>query len=1155
MRNPRLCTEERVGPAAVREAFGADCTPAYPGALPTSGAVTLPTPTLPLDSVPQEHRLSCVNINGIPGDSFGQPCPLAPPTVEPPNPSRLTPPPPPPSAAEAVSEGSPPASSGACTEMLSPQRSRLTHIHASSRGPVFVAAGTGARAPAGCQYSRTHSDGSTPGWAVGFNGAMDVNAEAVVPTQPPPQLRPAEVAQPTSVERVVSTTAAEAAMRTGTPSTARKWARSQSSMNSATIISGGPLKLAEQILIEGSMEGSDSPNRSFVESSSPTLEGELVPEVAEACHAFLHHLPERWARSVIRAVTLQTATLQVPQRLLRAPIIFEAYAELKGEVVATAAGAARSTASSLDRLRRSCSASALPPQPCSPAVGHPSLSLLQGVDLQRLLTVAPALLRYRFQSARTAKVGELRAGFRANAQTAARTEASINRYAYVPHVQRDVHFGAMVAQGVIRMMSPGPRLLGLAKGSGYCPFRSCGDGDQYSTPLRLPPVSTANTSLAVPAPTVTYSTVSFEGLPSIFLKDRYDVSHSESVATRLGSAAQGGAGGSHNFRNSSHRRRHISPFFEREFVAILASGQEDAAFYATTMAPEFMVGLPSFLKHPERAIPLSIAASLHHLYTAVSVEVFLRAYAAMAVKHATETSSSGKGAGPAAARAAGSQRMNTSSPLRLATAIPLGESGDGATASLAGASDAHSSAATPLPPRGPALELGMAYVRNTIICSASTPGMESYIVFLHQIVYPKSQGGDSSSNHSTNGRHGAASAPPSPPPLPCRAVLQLSEEAKGSMAPPAMPSSATVGDRASSPGTFDLPTIKHAAVELTQLVAWVQDERSHDPRHGQPFLCNLTFVPTYISAIAAPTPRSLCQPLPTVEPEDANVFPCAVVLATLDMWKALPPPEVSDLLRVCFLLDRHAQRVMELESPDEATEEMMNAAAAQASTVEVSRSGSSGPHGAAITAIPFPNPRLREHVATAVAAEVRSYLEGIPIFDQGNVPQHAQQQRQQRLHGFFIARLRYYEDLNERHSKTEEELQRKVLQRMARERASPTAPSPQPARTSASPSQPSTPPPPTCDVYKVATKSICDALAAVLAVEAAVSSRCNSHGRARAVAAQGPLWMRTASQQSYSSFADTPDTSSCGDDIAAAAAATTASIVVLLVPQRDVRRC
>ncbi|KAG5506576.1 hypothetical protein JIQ42_06828 [Leishmania sp. Namibia] len=1173
MRNPRLSTEERSGPAVVHEALTTSCMPACLDALPKAGTVTSPKATSPPDSVPRAQRLSCVNTNGGAGDGVEQRRPLTSSTVEPSYSSRPTPPPPF-SAARAADEGAPLAPPGVPTAMPSPQRSRLAHMHGLSREPVLVETGTGACRAAGHLYSRTHSDGSASGRAVGVDGGVDVSVDVTVAKQPPPHLQPVAAATSfTSAEHIVFTSAAETAMRASTPSTAQKSACLKSSMNSATVTPGGSVQLVYQILMEGSMEGSDSRSPSYVESSSPAREGDLVHEVAEACHGFLRHLPEQWARSIIRAVTLQTATLQVPQRLLRASIIFDAYAELRGEVAATleaasAASAGKATASIPDPSRQSYSVSAMPLHPCSSSVvGNQSLSLLRGVNLQRLLTVAPALLRYRFRSSRTVKAGELRAGLRANAQTATRTEASINRYAYLPHVHRDVHFGAKLAQGVLRVMSPGPRLLGC------CPSHSCDDGvlpdvgphhhhlaaltatsnaqrDRRSTSLQSPPAPVNNTSLAAPVPALTYSTVSLERLPSIFLKDRYDVAHSDSASTRFSGAAQAGAGSSSNVRHSSHRRRHTRPFFEREFVATLASGQEDAALFTTTMAPEFMVGLPSFLKHPERAVPLSIAASLHHLYTAVSVEMFLRAYTAMTVKHATEASSSGKGAGPVAAKAAGGQQMTTSPLLPLSTTSPVGEGGDGAPYSFLNAPDASSSAIAALPPLGPALELGMVYVRNTIICSASTPGMESHLIFLHQIVYPKPHGGDSSS--STSGRQGAASTPPAPPPPPCRAVLQLSEEAKGSMAPPAMPASATANGHTPTPGAFGLPTIKHAAVELTQLVAWVQDVRSHDPRHGQPFLCDLTFVSTYISAVAAPTPTSLCQPLPVMEPEDANLFPCAVVLATLDMWKALPPPEVSNLLRICFILDRHAQRVMELESPDYATEEMlMSAAAGQASTTESSKSGGSIPVWAATSAVPFPDPRLRKHVATAVAAEVRTYLQGLSIYDRGTVSQHAHQQ-QQRLLAFFMARLHYYEALNERHCKTEEALQREVLQRMAHQRAIPTAPSPQPTRASVGPSEPSTPPPHTCDVYKAKTKSICDALAAVLAVEAAISSRYTSRGRAEAAAAQGVLWMHTASQQSYSTVPETPGIPSGGYDVAAAAAAATASIVVLLVPQRDV---
>ncbi|KAG5510541.1 hypothetical protein JKF63_06838 [Porcisia hertigi] len=961
---------------------------------------------------------------------------------------------------------------------------------------------------------------------------------------------------PASVERVVvATSGAATATTPNTPWITQTLSHSQSNIDLTTATTGGALKPVERILADGCAKVGDSPNPSFVElsrtSSPPGLTSDLVPEVAAACHGFLLHLPGVWARPIIRAVTLQTATLHVPQRLLRAPVLFDAYAELKGEVPATLdAAAGKTTASRAVQLKSSHSTGAAP-------------LLLQSVDLQHLLTVAPAILRYRFQDTCRIKVGEVRTGFRSNAQTASRTEASINRYAYVPHVQRDVHFGAILAQCVMRKMSPGPRLLSPGNDLGACPSHHAGEGIPRDAVQHHPPTATTvannaqrdqrNTSLH--PLTITYSAVSFEGLPSIFLKDRYDVARSENVAAGPSSAAQGGAADNSNPRHGGRRRRYIKPFFEREFVATLGSGQEDAAFFATTLAPEFMVGLPSFLKHPERAVPLSIAASLHHLYTALSVELFTRMYVGMP-KHTTEAMGSDRCGGSTSAKAASGSALSTSLSPLLPPVSPTCERG-GTPGLAAVAPNIHPSEPTaPSPPlRGPALELGMTYVRNTVLCSASTPGMESYIIFLHQLVYTERQGGI----NSTSGRKDTDRPLRRPPPSPCRAVLQLSEEANGNMSPPAMPVSAAANDGNPPPGTFTLPTIKRAAVELTQLVTWIQDEHSHNPQHGQPFLCNLTFVSTYIPNIAIPTPTSLCQPLPVMELEDSNAFPCAVVLATLDLWKALPPPAVSNLLRVCFVLDRHAQRVMELESPDYATKEtpMSTAAAAEAGATDSGIPNSHGASAAVTSAIPFPDPRLRQHVATTIAGQIRTYLEGLPIFDRDDKSHrahhhhhhhhHHQQQQQQRLLGFFMARLHYYESLNEHHCKTEKVLQHEVLQRMADKHANVSAPS-----TMSSPNY---------DVYNVKTKSICDALAAALAVEAAVNTHNNHLGRAGfggggvAATAPGSCWLRTASQQVHNiSVSDTLDASNLDDDIAAVAKEVTASVVVLLVPQRDVQR-
>ncbi|KPI86305.1 hypothetical protein ABL78_4652 [Leptomonas seymouri] len=921
------------------------------------------------------------------------------------------------------------------------------------------------------------------------------------------------------------------------------------------------------------------------ESSIPSLdsvvglEGDVAPEVAEACHGFLQHLPVGWARAIVRAVTLQTVTLQIPPRLLRAPAIFDTYAELRGEVAATlevaAAGSAKSaravTATSTSAARHSyTSRSTRAGGGGGNATGKVDahLPLLYTVNLQQLLLVTPALLRYRMHNTRTSKVAELRTGFRNNAQTAARTEASVNRYAYLPHVQRDVHFGAVLAQGALRMMMPGSWLT-----SGAAPVRGNSNGTPHDVPASgrfsprqhvqhastaqaLPPRTDSNSSsttvtATTPVLTRTYTAVSFENFTSIFLKDRFDIAQME----------RHGSNSSSNYHHYSRRRRRITPFFERDFVATVAIGQEEAALFAATLAPEFMVGLPSFLKSPERAVPLSITATLHHLYSVLTLELFLRAYTAAALKNAA--------AAEEMSAAAATPHNASISPNSNNANFTYPTPGSPATILSLAPSEAPpaSSAASGLPAlRGPALEMGMLYVRNTIVCSASTPGMESYLVFLNQIVYANPQ---SPCERSSGGTTAAAST--SPPT--CRALVQLSEDANGSMAAPPAPAkgqssrNSTASNGAATPGVFEMPTMKHAAVEMTQLVTWVQDVRSHDPRHGQPFSCHLTFVQTEIPSLAPPTLLNLGEPQPQGEVEDANAFPCAVVLATADLWKTLPPPEVSNLLRIFYVLDRHAQRVMELESPDYGTEEEL-AAAAAATAAAKSRGSADDAENVAETsnpitrAIPFPNPQVRQHIASSIEPQIRAFLERIPLFkrDSGK----SQMSLRQRLLSFFMARLHYYEELNERHCKTEEELQRAELRRMAQQRANVSVSPLQTSKSSPALASLSSPSSSSCDVYEVRSKSLGDALAVALAAEAVTASSENAaqhthangagagSGPARQDGAQGSLWLHDSTRPCC--FGSAPGSMSELVPSDEENVVPAPSVVVLLVPQRDVQR-
>ncbi|KPA77519.1 hypothetical protein ABB37_06902 [Leptomonas pyrrhocoris] len=1069
---------------------------------------------------------------------------------------------------------------------LTQLRTHLARSHGLAGQPIVIAAGSEAsRTTPGASNGNTAAAkkagqreqhlGDRPGGSTArsSDGREHTNNSAA-PEQPKPrlpQLRPVVAANSATVERLSTSSANHSGGMSGTNNTSAADGGGSSvgvvyahqSHLTATNVTrmspspgnGGVVSVLEPLRTDAD----DSFNPSLLESTVGLEDGDLAPEVAEACHSFLEHLPVDWARAVVRAITLQTATLQVPPRLLRAPAIFDSYAELRGEVSATLEAAAAGNNSTSQGGGSGSLVGKIEAQ----------LPFLYTINLQQLLTVAPALLRHRLHNTRGVKLDELRAGFRGNAQTAARTEASVNRYAYLPHVQRDVHFGAVLAQGALRMMTPGPR---LTDGTTPTHGKGCSNGgDNAADGARISPrqhthhassaqsqpasvaTNTTTSTAAVATPTRTYTAVSFENFASIFLKDRFDIAQTE---------RSGSGGASNSGRHGGRHRRRIDPFFEREFVATIATGQEEAALFASTLAPEFMVGLPSFLKHPERAVPLSVAAALHHLYTVLNIELFLRSYTAATLRNAAVAAEMNTGAAAATGRNANNDKSSSNvnsgrihfvagNPATVLSLIP--SEAPPASSSLMAAAAAGSPVL-----RGPALEVGMLYVRNTIVCSASTPGMEAYLIFLHQIVYPNPQG---LSGRRDGGGAAAATATssPNPPPPPCRAVVQLSEDANGSMAAPPAPPSHTrrspssnanptsrtnpSGNGDGTPGIFELPTIKHAAAEMTQLVTWVQDVRSHDARHGQPFSCHLTFVPTHIPALAAPTPSQLCAPLPHIEMEDANSFPCVAVLATVDLWKTLPPPAVSNLLRIFFMLDRHAQRVMELESPDYGTEEEEAAAAAAVAT---KTRNSADDNAAAKTnpvahAIPFPDPQLRQHVASGIALQVRAYLERIPFIqrDTGKL---------QRLVSFFMARLHFYEDLNERHCKTEEELQQAELQRMARQRTH-VADTPPPAtlHSSASLSLSSTLPQADDDVYGVRRKDLGDALAVALAAEAVAAS---SDGTAAARHGGGDGGSARVGVAHDSSWLREPALPLRREENVTAAP----SLVVLLVPQRDVQR-
>ena len=260
---------------------------------------------------------------------------------------------------------------------------------------------------------------------------------------------------------------------------------------------------------------------------------------------------------------------------------------------------------------------------------------------------------------------------------------------------------------------------------------------------------------------------------------------------------------------------------------------------------------------------------------------------------------------------------------------------------------------------------------------------------------------------------------------------------------------------------------------------------------------------------------------------------------------------------------------MELESPDYGTAEEMAAASAAAASAAaaaaVATAHDSGENNGETTAtstnpvaraIPYPDPQVRQHVADSIAAQVRAYLSQLsfPQGSSGNESRGSstnatvsQVTLRQRLASYFMARLHYYEDLSERHCKTEEELQRAELQRMARQRNATstmaTAPTAAPTTTAAASSATS------YDVYNVRGKALGDAMAVALAAEAVTA--------AAEKAPPAPLPHHTCTN-SASGGPTTGSRSAMDSPLEAVSreegVLTAPSVVVLLVPQRDVQR-
>lgn len=346
--------------------------------------------------------------------------------------------------------------------------------------------------------------------------------------------------------------------------------------------------------------------------SSPPAEEVRVPDAAavgeeltEAFNTFICRLPAAWLSPIVRAVTLQTVTEHTLLTLLTSVALFDAYTELKSEVCEDpeyrVVGGGQPAVEGGDGSTGPLST---PENPKGGGSSNNNCSSNKGiVNLTHLLMVSPAILRYSFNTLKENKIKEIQSYEKKESpQRPISSRASIAMQLLRPRVEKDINFGVCLVQGAKRAMPLGSRLF-LPQGS---------NGSTTNTAAATPRTSNASLSASGAAITVTTvptqvestnSAVSFTSYPSIFLKYQYDMQHMEPSR-----------------RQRNQRRRHVQPFFEREFASVLACGHGPSCLFAATLSPEFLVGLPSFLTKPQRAISSAIRATLHRLYNVLTGE-------------------------------------------------------------------------------------------------------------------------------------------------------------------------------------------------------------------------------------------------------------------------------------------------------------------------------------------------------------------------------------------------------------------------------------------------------------------------------------------------------------------------------------------------------
>ncbi|CCW62203.1 unnamed protein product [Phytomonas sp. EM1] len=353
----------------------------------------------------------------------------------------------------------------------------------------------------------------------------------------------------------------------------------------------------------------------LIGEGSRTLPDEMLQE---ALTSFIRHLPNAWMLPILRAVTLQVMTERLPMRIMSSSVIFDAYSEAKGELVHVLKSSGVPLGNTMgqltklspnDRTRRLEGVKSLQMGTSDEIITCPissDTSIQPGgshldtssglVDLVGLQLVVPAILRFRLHHIKQLRIQELVNRCDQNAQLCKeQAKTALTREAAAMQLffdqDGDIQFGAHLRQGVRRLMQRGSRLL-------------------LPHAMRT---STADVQGNNPVAITSWAAVSFENMPSIFLKAREDSTILKAQQSK----------GDSNSRSSSRRHR-VHPFFTCEFAATLTCGSDGGCIFASALATEFFVGMPSFISQPMNCIASAIRATLHRMCLGVTKETLRR---------------------------------------------------------------------------------------------------------------------------------------------------------------------------------------------------------------------------------------------------------------------------------------------------------------------------------------------------------------------------------------------------------------------------------------------------------------------------------------------------------------------------------------------------